>query len=893
MPNISLETLIITIAVIGSGLLTILFARLLMVESELKLKRYRSKDASLADLLNYAAVIDDGVIVGKDGSLMAAWLYRGADNASSTNEQREAVSTYINKALAKLGSGWMLHIDAVRKATYSYPKAAESNFSDPICAQIDNERRKMFESLGTMYDGYFVLSVTWLPPLVAAQKLGEMMFDDNNTALSKTQRSQMLVTQFKRDIQTLEEQLSISLDLTRLKSFTKRDAGGDVVTYDELLAWLNMAVTGNYHPIVLPKNPIFLDAILGNQELIGGVIPKLGAKYIQTIAIEGFPFESYPGILAELAQLPWEYRFSSRFIFLDQIEAVNHLEKYRKKWQQKVRGVMASVFNNPNAPINQDALAMVDDAESTLADVHSGLVAAGYYTAVVVLRDKDREVLEHAATQVAKAINRLGFTARIETINTLDAFFGSLPSHGVQNIRRPLLNSLNLADLMPTSSIWAGSILAPCPLYPENSPALMQCVTDGATPFRLNLHVRDVGHTLMLGPTGAGKSTHLAMLVAQLRRYQDMTIFAFDKGMSLYPLTAAINATTNGTTGLHFAIAADDSELAFCPLQFLASPSDRAFALEWLEIILNLNQVEITPEQRNKLANALNSMHASNAKTLSEFSLIIQDQAIREALTQYTIDGAMGHLLDAESDGLKLADLTVFEIEDLMNLGDKYALPVLLYIFRRIETALQGQPAAIILDEAWLMLGHKVFKEKIREWLKVLRKANCAVIMATQSLSDATNSGIIDVINESCPTKIFLPNVYARDDDASALYRRMGLNKRQISILADSVPKRDYYYVSPQGRRLYSLALNEFELALVGVSDKEEINHIKQLQHIHGNNWIHIYLEHKHLQLDDYLPSTSQAHHAVNSTHSIHVVNDANSTKPAKQQQANNRNTGI
>ena len=108
-----------------------------------------------------------------------------------------------------------------------------------------------------------------------------------------------------------------------------------------------------------------------------------------------------------------------------------------------------------------------------------------------------------------------------------------------------------------------------------------------------------------------------------------------------------------------------------------------------------------------------------------------------------------------------------------MNLGQKYALPTLLYLFRRIERDLHGQPAAIILDEAWLMLGHAAFREKIREWLKVMRKANCFVLMATQSLSDAANSGILDVIVESTATKIFLPNVHARDQDTAALYRRM------------------------------------------------------------------------------------------------------------------------
>jgi type IV secretory pathway VirB4 component len=246
-------------------------------------------------------------------------------------------------------------------------------------------------------------------------------------------------------------------------------------------------------------------------------------------------------------------------------------------------------------------------------------------------------------------------------------------------------------------------------------------------------------------------------------------------------------------------------------------------------------------------------MHASGARTLSEFSVTIQDEAIREAIKQYTVDGSMGHLLDAEEDGLSLSDFTVFEIEELMNLGEKFALPVLLYLFRRIERALKGQPAVIILDEAWLMLGHPAFRAKIREWLKVLRKANCLVLMATQSLSDAANSGILDVIVESTATKIFLPNVYARDEDTSALYRRMGLNARQIEILATALPKRQYYYVSESGRRLYDLALGPLALAFVGASDKESVAVIKNLEAKFGHEWVGEWLAGRGLNLNDYL----------------------------------------
>lgn len=848
-----IEALTLGIAGLGGGLLLMLYGRLRTVAAEQKLNRHRDKEAGLADLLTYAAVVDDGVIVGKNGAFMAAWLYQGNDNASSTDAQREAVSFRINQAIAGLGNGWMLHVDAVRRPAPSYSERAVSRFGDPLTTAIDEERRRLFESLGTMYEGYFVLTVTWFPPVLAQRKFVELMFDDDVVTPDHTARTTGLIAQFKREIVSLESRLSSAIQLTRLRGRKLMTESGQEVTHDDFLSWLQICVTGLHHPVQLPSNPMYLDALIGGQELWGGVVPKIGGKFVQVVAIEGFPLESTPGILTALTELPCEYRWSSRFIFLDPHEALAHLEKFRKKWRQKIRGFFDQVFNTHVGAVNQDAVAMVNDAEAAQAEVHSGAVAAGYYTSVVVLMHEQREVLSAAALQVAKAINKLGFGARIETINTLDAFLGSLPGHGVENVRRPFLNTLNLADLLPTSSIWTGSPLAPCPMYPPLSPALMHCVTVGATPFRLNLHVRDLGHTFVFGPTGAGKSTHLAILAAQLRRYAGMSVYAFDKGLSMYPLTAAIRAASKGATGLHFTVASDDDLLAFCPLQFLETKGDRAWAMEWIDTLLELNGVHTTPAQRNEVGHAILSMQASGARTLSEFSVTIQDEAIREALRQYTVDGAMGHLLDAEHDGLALSDFTVFEIEELMNLGEKFALPVLLYLFRRIERSLRGQPAVIMLDEAWLMLGHPVFRAKIREWLKVMRKANCLVLMATQSLSDAAHSGILDVIVESTATKIFLPNVYARDEDTAALYRRLGLNTRQIEILATAIPKKQYYYLSESGRRLYDLALGPLALAFTGASDKEAIASIKQLEAKLGHGWIDTWLAQRGLRLNDYL----------------------------------------
>jgi len=828
----SITVITTAVAALGCVVLAMLLSLGVQLTRDLRLQKHRSKAAGVADLLNHGAVVDDGVIVCKNGAFLACWFYRGADNASATDKEREHVSFQINRALARLGNGWMTHTDAMRRPAPGYSDPASSHFPDPVSAAVDAERRAYFESLGTMYEGGFVFSVTWFPPVLAERKFVELMFDDERDEVDAKSRTAQLLESFKTECRNIQNAMSGAVDMERLCAVRIQNEDGSVITHDQQLQWLQYCVTGLNHPVALPKNPMYIDALIGGQELYTGVVPKMGRKYIQVVGIDGFPHESSPGMLSALAELSMEYRWSTRFIFMDPHEALSHLEKFRKKWRQKIRGFMDQMFRTGTGAVNEDAVDMVQDASAAMAETNSGLVAQGYYTSVVVLMDESRERVEKAALRIERAINSLGFTARVETINTLDAYLGSIPGHGVENVRRPLLHSLNVADLLPTSSIWPGSSTAPSPLLPPNSPALMQCVTAGNTPLWLNLDVRDLGHWAMFGQTRGGKSTHIGILALQFLRYRDARVLIFEKGMSSYPTCAAVG-------GKHFILGGDSGGLNFAPLSKLNSRSRRAWAMDWVSDLLRLNNVTATPAQRTEIGKAIVNMHESGSKTLSEFVLLIQDEEIREALSQYTVDGTMGHLLDAEEDGFGLSNFMSFELGELMNLGEKYALPVLLYLFRRIEEGLDGRPTLLILDEAWLMLRHPVFKERIRDWLKTLAKLNCRVGLATQNLSDARDSGILDVIVESTATKIFLPNSSATSNEETvAMYRRMGLNDRQIELVAKATLKQDYYLVCENGRRMYQLALGPLALAFVGATDPESISAVRKLEAAHGPAWV-------------------------------------------------------
>ena len=812
-----------------------------------KSRQARDTKCGLADYLTASAIIDDGILLCKNGALMASWVYTARDQESSTDEEVESDVNQLNRCLAELGDGWMIHVDVVRKAAPQYIQRGKSHFPHWLPALADEERRRFFSDLGQMYESYNVITVTYWPPLLAQAKFTELMYEkDESGKITAKKRGQKILEGFKKDLNLLESRLSAIFVLHRLKSYSIEREDGEVDTFDDFLSHLNFCVTGIRQPIKLPSTPVYLDCLIGGQDFYGGIVPCIGRKYIQTVAIEGFPAESYPGILTALGDMDVEYRWSTRFIALANYTATSQMDMYRKKWKQKQRGFIDQLFHL-NGPLDADAVNMTEDAETAISEVKSNAVAAGYYTSVVVLMDEDPDRLDRNALRFDKLIRNLGFAARIETVNNMDAFFGSLPGHGTENVRRPIVTTMNLADFLPTGSIWTGSEDCPNPMYPPASSALMYCVTRGNSPFRLNLHVRDLGHTLIIGPTGSGKSTLLGQLIIQMTRYKGATIFAFDKGLSLYPLTRGMN-------GQHYEVAGDDSRLAFAPLQYLETAQDRAWALNWIESILELNKQIVSPDQRNEIARVLLSMHRTGSKTLTDFASLVQDDMIRETIQPYTIAGSMGWLLDAEHDGLSLdgCHLTTFEIEQLMQLGDKWLLPVLDYLFHRIERQLVGQPAFIVIDEAWVALSHPVFKAKIREWLKVLRKANAAVLMATQSLADADGSGILSDIVESTATKIFLPNPYARNEGVYEIYLKMGVNRQQINIIAESIQKRHYYLTSEKGSRLFDLAIQPIALSFVGVSDRDTVLTIKQFEKNFPDDWQKRWLKQRGVSIDQY-----------------------------------------
>ena len=263
--------------------------------------------------------------------------------------------------------------------------------------------------------------------------------------------------------------------------------------------------------------------------------------------------------------------------------------------------------------------------------------------------------------------------------------------------------------------------------------------------------------------------------------------------------------------------------LSFQPLSRIDEPDERTWALHWLLSLLGNETIEVTPDIKAALWTALNNMAAApiGERTLTGLSVLLSSNALKQALAPYTLEGAYGQCLDADREGLDLAPIHCFETEDLM--GDTgLVAPVLTYLFHRLEARFDGRPTLLILDEAWVFLDNPQFASRLREWLKVLRKKNVSVVFATQSLADIADSAIAPAIIESCPQRLFLPNERAVEPLAQTAYQRMGLNTRQIELIAQAIPKRQYYLQSRRGNRLFDLNLGPLALSVCAAASPED-----------------------------------------------------------------------
>ena len=777
---------------------------------------------------NFITKFHEGVVVQKDGLLQRSFAYRAPDLDSAVETEVDALCVRVNDFAKRLGAGWAFFVEAQRFHVQDYPKKdfGRTDGFDTLAAYlIDRERETAFSAAGRHFESSYYLTFTWKPPGEGIKKLTSIFVQSSSD---------------DKDGKGIKDNVHLFINETNaIIGILSSNMLIEPLSNEETLCYLHSTVSMNRYAIRFPHNAVLLDRVLADTVLSNSTMPmQLGAYYIPVIGVNDLPDETYPNILEHLNRAGLEYRWVSRYICIDKEAAKKETQKKekahrgsRKSFLQTFAEATSKDGAAGSTTINHGASIKEADSALAAAEIDTDAASLGYLTSCVMVWDKDLPKARKKAEKVRNIIQTAGITCKEEDYNALEAWCSMMPGQVYANFRALPVMSYNLSHLIPLSSVWSGQRIN---VHAGNVSGVnlphVTCTTLEGTPFFLNLNPKfsqssgDVGHTFISGPTGAGKSTIIGILAAQFFKYPASQVIAFDKGKSIRQLCLA-------SGGLFYEPAADSfAGVALQPLRDLETDRDMQDAQDFIESLCTVTGYTVTPPMSRAVKASLDQLREKSreVRTITSFlqycnynDPVTGKNPFPEILGDYIYAGGKyGKIFDSAASDLSLnTRFIAIEMEDLMNRGEGCIVPALMYLFNLVEKKFDGRLTLLILDEAWLFLKNEIFANKISEWLKVLRKKNVFVVFATQDVADVEKSPLKTTIIQQCLTKIFLADPSALTPGMRPFYRAFGLTDTEIALLAAARMKRDYFYTSPIGRRLFQLDLGTLTLALIGAAD--------------------------------------------------------------------------
>lgn len=492
-----------------------------------------------------------------------------------------------------------------------------------------------------------------------------------------------------------------------------------------------------------------------------------GIKYAGIVAIKEYRPSTHAGVFDGFMQMPFELIISQSFSFINRMIAISSMQLQQRRLVQS----------------EDVAVSQIQEIDSALDSAMSGEFGFGNHHMTILCIEDTPKSLESALSLAVVELSNSGITGVREKLNLEPAYWAQLPSNQEYMARRSTVNTFNISAFASFHNYPSGK-------RKKNhwGDAVTVLNTVSGTPYFFSFHVRDVGHTMIIGPTGAGKTVLLNFLCAQCQKFKGR-LFFFDKDRGAEIFIRAIS-------GRYMTPDAAKTS-GFNPFQLEDSAENRTFLIEFLKVLVTVGDAPLPAHEVERINEAVNGNYKlpksqRRLRNIAAFMGLSGPGTLAGRLAMWHSDGSHAKLFDNMEDRLDFSSARSFGIEMAEILKDKSSLgPVLLYLFHRIQTSLDGSPTMIVLDEAWALIGNPIFAPKIKDWLKVLRKLNTFVVFATQSVEDAAKSSISDTLVQQTSTQIFLPNL-----KATTLYREVFmLSEREFSLVKTTDPSSRFFLV--------------------------------------------------------------------------------------------------
>jgi len=779
-------------------------------------------------------MVDHCTIKTREGAMMRVLEVEGWPFETTDDDQIDALKVLKNVVYRGISSPTTaIYTHIIRRRTnINLPGEMPDAFSDQL-------RQKYKSILGsrTLYENALYLTIIEKPDLIAKsqQKLGKKKSRKTSPKRklnAKTQaRNNLRKKQSEADAARLDAQmlrkldekaslLSENLSQYGVKVLGKNTSPGGMLS--EPLSFIYELINGERRPVALPAQEIseYIPSarlVFGRESLHLRGAHKSQERFSSIISIKDYAPETMAGMLDNLLSLPFEFVLTQSFLFEGRQKSVEKLESTRRKFASAA-----------------DSVSLQSQLIDAKDQVQAGLIAFGRHHLTLQVISSDAKKLD---TNVSKAITAFTSTGCItvrEDINLEAAFWAQLPGNFSYIARGAGISSMNFASLSSlhnypygkeTGNHWGNSVTT--------------FETVAGTPFHFNFHVNDLGNFTCIGPSGSGKTVLLGFLLAQAQKFKPKCIF-FDKDRGAEILIRALGGS--------YGLIEPGIPTGFNPLQLANTEENRAFILDWIKSLLG----RPTTSEEDKIltmAIAENFTQGKLAQNLHTFSELVlgqsRDERLARDLEKWHSGGEYAWLFDNDEDTLDLNSRVI--AFDLTSILDTPAIrtATLLYMFHRVRMTLDGSKSLIFIDEGWKALDDEVFANKIKDWLKTIRKMNGVIGFGSQSASDAANSSISDSLIEQCPTQIFMPNSKAKEEDYRGAF---ALTEAEFRVVRESpVGSRQFLIKQGNGSAVAKLDLANMDDEIAVLSGRTEtVNLLREIREEVGDDpevWLPIFHE--------------------------------------------------
>jgi type IV secretion system protein VirB4 len=778
--------------------------------------KFASREVDASEFIPYACHYDENTILTKSGDLLQIIKIDGLPFETADPDWLVFQKNLRNTILRSITkSRYAVYVHTIRRKQNIYP---DGEFPQGFASDL-NQAWKNKQSRLDLYVNDFYLTL-----IQKARASGIAGLKDRFRSFTqKLDKGEQ-----ERELKLAHKELRSITDrfLTNLKDYGARLLGmvkNEKGLFSEPAQLFGQLINLEDSPVLAPA--MGLDCYLPSKRLFFGkdaveVRGVTSSKLAAVISIKEYADSTVPGLLDRFLEIPTEFILTQSFLFTDRQASLSKIQTQQRKMLQ-----------------TEDlAVSQIEQIDEALDDTTSGRIGFGYHHLTVLVKAETPKKLDQALANVEAGFLDLGIVAVREDINLEPCFWAQLSGNFPFIARSAMISTANFAGFASLHNYPCGK-----PSGNHWGPAVTVLETVSGTPYFFNFHVNDVGHTTIIGPTGTGKSVLLNFLIAQCFKYH-CKIFFFDKDRGGEIFIRALN-------GAHSTIGVSQPS-GFNPLKLPDTPENRAFLVDWLQLILTSHGETLNSEDLTKISEAIEGNYKLDLKhrtleNLAPFLGLGGAGSLANRLSIWHGKGTHANLFGNEEDILKF-DQPFYGFEMGEILEDKKGLPpVLAYLFHRINLTLNGQPTIIVLEEGWKLLDNPYFAPKIKDWLQTIRKRNGFVIFLTPNIESAIHSTIGDTLVQQSATSIFLPNHKATSETYCGAFK---LSEREFELIRTMNP-HDRCFLIKHGKdsviaRLDLRGLEDFIRVLSGTSKNVTVlDEIRKETGDDPENWLTLFQE--------------------------------------------------